>query len=425
MLASADPQAIVIWSLATGQPLHILPGHYSAKSKLAIAPTALAFSPDGRFLVSSTWSQGLFTPEKSIIVWDTTTGTEIFSLNKTGCRQVIFDAQGENIYLACDSGIQVWQLATKAQIGMINEGQPVAAIAISQDGHTIATADINTLGKHDEKTNQIKLWRLTNHKIKLVATLAGHKNDIAQLTFTAKDKRLVSSSYDGEIKVWDWQQEQEAKTLTQTSDHGLLSISPSGRLIAGNFSRGKILNVPRGKILATPIFTPLQGRSTAVTFSADGRQLAWATNDDSFPNPTIAVWQLRGQVDRHNSPEQVRRNYHPLVLQEVWQDSKSSSTPAIGSNPTAIALSALGLTEKIENETELVEVTYPQENQAIVTITQTNLADDSVTGIRYRIEFAAYGSTVEGKQWRVIWAGKQYQCQLDRGHQNWSTELCN
>ena len=426
LLASADPQTIVIWSLATGEVQHILPGHRSPESQMAIAPTSLSFSPNGRFLASSTWSQGLLTPEKSVIVWDTITGEEIFSLNNNGgCRQVIFGAEDEKLYLSCDSGLQIVDLENKKQIANFNHQYPLEAMTLSSDGKIMATADANiTGGQQGEASNKIKLWQLTDNDIQLIATLTGHTNDIAQLAFTAKDKKLVSSSYDGEIKIWNWQQGKEEKTLTQTSKNGLFSLNYSGRLIAGNFPVGMVLNVPRGAILETPISVPFKGKASAVTFSPDGNVLAWATNSAYFPNPTIVIWQIKGKVDRDHSPDKARNNYRPLVLSKVWGDSSPKQTEPLGSDPQQIALSALGLGEKVENETEVVEVTYPNENKAVVTITQTNLADDSVFGIRYRVEFAPYSFMSENKKWRVIWAGEQYKCRSNRVHQNWSTDLC-
>ncbi|MBD1915334.1 MULTISPECIES: hypothetical protein [Cyanophyceae] len=93
---------------------------------------------------------------------------------------------------------------------------------------------------------------------------------------------------------------------------------------------------------------------------------------------------------------------------------------AVGEEPTEIALAAFGSTEpgegNFEEEVELVDQT---DDQALVVLTQTGLADDSVNGTRYRLEFVP-----EGDQWRLDWAGQQVRCQLDRGSQEWSTDRC-
>ena len=66
----------------------------------------------------------------------------------------------------------------------------------------------------------------------------------------------------------------------------------------------------------------------------------------------------------------------------------------------------------------------PQENLALVTITQTKLSDDSVEGYRYLLEFVPYGEEQEQK-WQLVWAGEQWRCWQGRGQQNWGTDLCH
>ena len=70
-----------------------------------------------------------------------------------------------------------------------------------------------------------------------------------------------------------------------------------------------------------------------------------------------------------------------------------------------------------------MRVEYPNDDLATVIITQTNLLDDSVSGIRYLVEFAPYGETTQNK-WQVVWAGEQFKCRQGRGHQEWSPDLC-
>jgi|GEM_PF-1665327 len=112
-----------------------------------------------------------------------------------------------------------------------------------------------------------------------------------------------------------------------------------------------------------------------------------------------------------------RANYKAVPLDRI-----TKSQALKGSEPKAMALLAFG---DIESRSRDVQVEQPQPNQAIVTITQTGVADDSVRGIKYRAEFTPTDeSSPTSKQWKMVWAGSQYQCQVGRGHQDWSTEKC-
>jgi hypothetical protein len=114
-----------------------------------------------------------------------------------------------------------------------------------------------------------------------------------------------------------------------------------------------------------------------------------------------------------------RDNYTPIDLQAI-----KPTVSLTGRDPRTIALAAFGLKEKTEpsvRETITVNTINPQ--QAIVYITQLGLADDSIRGFRYRVEFEA--TTNAGQpEWRMTWAGKQNTCWKGRGSQDWTTKLC-
>jgi WD40 repeat protein len=415
-LASADSQSIFIWEVATGKLQQKLSGHYSPQLKMAIAPTAIAFSPDGNLIASSTWSQGLFTPEKSLTIWNWQTGKAILSLNgKQGCQQIAFSTDAKKLFTACGLGIQVWQLETRKQLFNFASDSAIATFALNPKDEIIATTQSVT----DTNNSQIKLWQLTKTGATLLTTLEGHHNQIAQLAFTADGKKLVSSSYDGTIKFWNWEKKKEWLSPLQTSSNGLFSLTPDGRTLAGNFTQGTILDLIRQQVILTPV--PLNQKASTVAFSPDGNMLAWAGQTANNPHPLIRLWQAENAENKDNSSESARVNYEPLNLNDWWGERSPTQTPSTGSDPVKVAVSALGIKEKSEAEQEKVEVLYPENNQAIVTITQTHLADDSVFGIKYRVEFTAISS----QPWQVIWAGKQYRCYPGRGHQEWSSQLCH
>ncbi len=408
----------MIWQVETGKLQRILPGHNSATKQLAIAPTSIAFSPDGNLIASSTWSQGFLAPEQSVVVRETETGKEVLSISsKQGCRQVLFSPDGEKLFSSCGLGIQVWHLGEKKELFNFANQKPVAAFTLSPDGQTTATAEsIET-----EATHPIQLWQLSDTEAIPLSKLEGHANEIARLAFTNNGKRLVSSSYDGTIKVWNWQTDRQGRSLEPTSSNGLFSLSPDGRWLAGNFAEGTILNLATERA----VLTDSPGKTSAVAFSPDGQILAWAGQSNNSPNPLIRLWRADRTVAPNESEDLARANYQALRLEDWWGKSSTTQASPVGTDPEKIALAALGLKERVESEQQEVEVIYPASNRAVVTITQTNLADDSLFGIRYRVEFAPYGSVADGQRWQVVWAGRQTRCRRDRGHQDWSTELCH
>lgn len=97
-----------------------------------------------------------------------------------------------------------------------------------------------------------------------------------------------------------------------------------------------------------------------------------------------------------------------------------SNIDLVGNDPVQMAQAAFGAQEPVEGNYQedavLIERTL---GGPVVFFTQTGLADDSVEGIRYRIEYVR-----EGDQVRMVWVGRQVRCYEGRGSQDWSTDIC-
>lgn len=96
----------------------------------------------------------------------------------------------------------------------------------------------------------------------------------------------------------------------------------------------------------------------------------------------------------------------------------------VSPDPQALAVGLYGASpEEPEEEGEAYreESTIPSESaeEKVLLFTTTGLADDSVRGIRYRLEF----ERADG-QWRLRWVGQQVTCWPERGHEDWSTAPC-
>jgi hypothetical protein len=97
------------------------------------------------------------------------------------------------------------------------------------------------------------------------------------------------------------------------------------------------------------------------------------------------------------------------------------SAGTVGPDPLALAQGVYGSTEPVEgNYSESVELLSETADQQVVLFTQMGLPDDSVRGMRHRLEFEP-----QGADWQLTWAGRQVQCWPGRGHEDWGTEPCS
>lgn len=136
--------------------------------------------------------------------------------------------------------------------------------------------------------------------------------------------------------------------------------------------------------------------------------------------PTPLLSQDKSKVTTSSASVKVNReNYKPIALTQLTKNEALS-----GEEPKAIALAAFGDVDS-EGGSRDVKVEYPQPDRAVVIITQTGVADDSVRAIRYRAELVPTSKSQTGKQWKIVWAGSQFTCQPGRGHQDWSMKLCS
>ncbi|MDY6898494.1 MAG: hypothetical protein SWZ49_10530 [Cyanobacteriota bacterium] len=83
-----------------------------------------------------------------------------------------------------------------------------------------------------------------------------------------------------------------------------------------------------------------------------------------------------------------------------------------GTDPAALAVNALDATQSDVGNRQ-VEVVYPQPNQAMVTITQTNLASSQPKPVKYRVKLTSLGRSffvTSPPLWQIVWAGSYEQC---------------
>ena len=110
-----------------------------------------------------------------------------------------------------------------------------------------------------------------------------------------------------------------------------------------------------------------------------------------------------------------RSGYETINAKQFVADRKINV-----SNPKDIAAKLFSRdTESEGRKSDQISVEYPTRDTAVIVQTVIGLADDSIAGMRHRIELR-----LRQNKWEIVWIGRQSQCQPNRGQQNWASGRC-
>jgi WD40 repeat protein len=194
----------MLWDVDTGKLTHSFLGHTGPVN-------SVAFSPDGRILVSAS-------SDNTLILWHIESKQKIHTLigHKGPVNDAVFSSNGKFIASASDDKtLQLWDPTTGEMKSTFAEFLPgdeetfvvlgmnskqtikehfdgVTSVAISPDSKLIASAS---------KDETIKLWDASTGK--LVKNFVGHKGYVNSLAFNTSGDTLVSGSDDKAIMMWD------------------------------------------------------------------------------------------------------------------------------------------------------------------------------------------------------------------------------
>src|SRR5262249_7826753 len=139
------------------------------------------------------------------------------------------------------------------------------------------------------------LWDIENGKE--LAQIVGHTKAVRQVCFAADGKRVLSSSDDDTVRLWNLDNGQEIRRFAFNHNAFTVAVSADGtRVLTGGYDKQVILwDLETGKLLWS---RPTSNGIDQCTFSSDGKLAASCGSEK-----TIRIWntengrlvkQLRG-----------------------------------------------------------------------------------------------------------------------------------
>jgi len=270
LAVSGSRGTVRLWNALTRRPIGSpIASHHSV--------TGLALSPDGKILAVA--ADGLQ-------LWSTATGQRIGGPLPAADAggPVAFSPDGSLLAaIGTDGEARLWKVATQQETGTavtVGPGASQGALAFSPDGKTFATVSANgTAALWSVATQRRTGALMTGGAQGSSGTPPAGGSPVAAVAFSTDGATLATASASGGIRLWDTATQQEIGTPMTAGPAPVyaLAFSPDGKTFAtaGGDGSARLWDTATQQEIGTPM-TAGPGPVYALAFSPDGAKLLTA-----------------------------------------------------------------------------------------------------------------------------------------------------
>jgi WD40 repeat protein len=288
------------------------------------AVSSLAFSPDGKLLLTGSF-------DHSLKLWEVPTGKEVKTYAGPQGHQhmvvsVAFTPDGKTVASGgVDNRAYLWEVPSTSPLRLLRSGAEQTALAVSADGTRLATA---------AKDGVIRVYGAGDFKP--ASELKGHTGPVTSVSFSGNGQLLASGGSDHTVRFWNLAKGQQFPVLgmhggavTAVCMHPNNSAAYSGG-DDGQLKFWQISNPPNEGLILKRVVPVSGGAIHVLALTPDGGRIVTAGADK-----VVRLWNV-GNGNREREFSGATAALHAVAV------SRNNALLAAGGDDKTVRLYLLG-----------------------------------------------------------------------------------